>query len=158
MIDIKNVTTDNYFPVSLEITAPIYWWIQTGIIVDTIQLPDKFRREQFSIEELSEDFIYKSYSGEDDELVPIGVPKWHIDLTLDYLNYYLDEYNKFKSQTATDHLIKLLPSCYNHTCTITLYQSELENLINDWEHSSMEEWKQFVDYAKKLPQWYHLWD
>lgn len=148
--------------VHADITAPLYWWkefdtYRYGVEKDSCSTmhmihSKEFTREDFSVEHL----ISHSWSEADNfnKTVPMDV----VDMTVKMLNECRMHYMFAKEQGDSARMkmfwwqmIQLLPSTYNQKRTVMMSYEALANMCYWRKNHKLDEWRQFVEWAKGLP-------
>ena len=161
-------------PVSLYITAPLYWWkefdtYKVGTVANSCSTMHKIHSKEFTLEDFScEQLIDMSdlgYPNVDDITVnvdelpivlswggynvysPIGI----LMLIIDMLNKCRKLYLETKDKQYWWQMIQLLPSSYNQKRTVMLNYEVLANIYHDRKNHKLDEWREFCEWIKTLP-------
>lgn len=139
--------------VSIDITAPIYFWKETdlyksGIVTTTNNILNKpITKDSFEIYDIAWDlpvFNMEPYR-HDDLISDIWVDIIHTCETL------RKRYNESKDERYWKELIRILPEGFLQTKTWIGNYGVLRNIFSQRKDSHMTEWKAFCGWIKKLP-------
>lgn len=160
--------------VYVDITAPLYWWkefdtYKVGTVADSCSTMHKIAAKEFTLDDFSHEHLidyYQYYCNEVEGPVINDAP--HIScgglqllqLTINVLNYYRNEYNiasdKLKRTDLTEaerkhtlaqqklywwQMIQLLPSSYNQRRTVMLNYEVLANIYKSRKDHKLDEWR-----------------
>jgi len=73
------------------------------------------------------------------------------DMFVNDLEWFRKKYNETKDQRYWKELIRLLPSSWLQTRTVTLNYEILRNIYSQRKTHRLTEWHQFCDWVKTLP-------
>ena len=134
-----------------DITAPRFWW----------QEFDTYRN---GVEKVSCSTMHKLVSRllmpEDFEGVvhPETGEEWLNSETIEvigWLNYKIDDYkaetDPEKKKYIWEQIVHLLPQSYLQKRTVMMSYAALRNIVRQREGHKLPQWKQFIDWAKGLP-------
>lgn len=130
--------------VSVDITAPLYWWKQfdtykIGITPNSCstmhKIHDKeFTLDDFSVEHLNDDVLNKPFKD-----------------IISCLNFFRQLYIQDHSKDNWWQMIQLLPSSYNQKRTVTMNYENLLNIYETRRNHKLDEWKDFCKWIERLP-------
>lgn len=136
-----------------DITAPLYWWkefdtYKVGTVTNSCSTMHKIHAKEFTIDDFSHEHLI------DTSL---------FEAVINELNIYRNIYNNYNSQTDEYkaefskkdiwwQMIQLLPSSYNQKRTVMLNYEVLNNIYTSRRNHKLDEWHDFCDWAKTLPQ------
>lgn len=129
--------------VSLDITAPLYWWkefdtYKVGITADSCSTMHTiaargFTREDFSLEHL--------------DACNLSL----MDMVIDILNLSRSKYMETQNKSDWWQLIQLLPSSYNQRRTVTMNYENVFSIIRQRTGHKLDEWNELVTVFLELP-------
>lgn len=144
--------------VSMDITAPIYWWKQmdtykvatTGNSTSTMHklVSKEFTKEDFSFDSdlndliLFDDNCYEGYNVEFDNVILE---------TIEILNELRQKYLKTKDKRYWRALIQILPESYNQMRTWTGDYDTLRRIFFERQNHKLDEWFTFCSLITTLP-------
>lgn len=130
--------------VSVDITAPLYWWKQfdtykIGITSNSCstmhKIQDKeFTLDDFSVEHLNDDVLNKPFKD-----------------IISCLNFFRQLYIQDHDKDNWWQMIQLLPSSYNQKRTVTMNYENLLNIYETRRNHKLDEWKDFCKWIERLP-------
>lgn len=130
--------------VSVDITAPLYWWKQfdtykIGITPNSCstmhKIQDKeFTLDDFSVEHLNDDVLNKPFKD-----------------IISCLNFFRQLYIQDHDKDNWWQMIQLLPSSYNQKRTVTMNYENLLNIYETRRNHKLDEWKDFCKWIERLP-------
>ena len=136
---------DNIF-VSVDITAPLYWWREVGIIISVSDILHKFVSTPITIDCFE--------MGDFQNVDTWGSANCHgtWDLVTFSCEGLRQKYNETKDERYCKELIRLLPSSWLHTRTITMSYENILTMVNQEKNHQLTEWQvDFMNWAKSLP-------
>lgn len=138
-------------PVYVRITAPLYWWkeFDTYNVTKLLQYDAKITEKEFTLEDFSVEHL-ETIARFDDDGEP-HQPYMLIKSVIDCLNACRKTYLETKSKTDWWQMIQLIPSSYNQTRNVMLDYEVLKSIYRQQEDISVDEWKDFCRWIKKLP-------
>lgn len=148
-----NVDFMKLITVTLDITAPLYWWLEFDNIVRTSYstthkiIDKKFTDEDFSTDNLFCDGCIKNPDG-------LFLKCDNHDLmkdTIKHLNFCLELYQKYDDKKYWYQIIQLLPISYNQKRTIKLDYSSLLDSYKFTDKCKLDEWFDFYKWIETLP-------
>ena len=141
--------------VSMDITAPLYWWkqfdkYQIGVTTNSestmhtlIKEPitaDDFSYESFEVPDYtSESYAYYAYS--------TGYIRCVANLCEELRQVYLAT----KDPRVWRLLIQVLPEGYNQRRTVTMNYENILTIVKQRSGHRLQEWQDFIDELKRLP-------
>lgn len=140
---VEHRTYARMIQVSMDITAPLYWWKEmdrytVGKSQVSCSTMHKIQEKEFTLDDFSHEHLKVN-------------PKLTLDIVIDMLNVYRDEYIKSKDKDDWWQMIQLLPSSYNQRRTICMSYETVFKIINERTGHKLDEWIEFVDCLKELP-------
>ena len=129
--------------VSMDITAPLYWWKETdqykvGTTTNSCSTMHTIHKKEFELDDFSTEHLN-------------DFNKRHFKDTIDLLNANRDQYLNTKNKDDWWQLIQLLPSSYNQRRTITMNYENVVTMIKQRSGHKLDEWNNFVEILKELP-------
>ncbi|MBQ7266079.1 MAG: hypothetical protein IJS61_08280 [Firmicutes bacterium] len=134
--------------VSLDITAPIYWWkeydtYKVGTVANSTSTMHKihskpFERGDFSCEKMTAPALSC------------------LDETIKVLEKLRLEYIESKDKELWYSIIQLLPSSYNQKRTCTFSYENAFAMYKARKEHKLEEWREFCEELKALPYFYEF--
>ena len=148
--------------VYMDITAPLYWWkefdtYKVGTVANSCSTMHKIAAKEFTLDDFSRDHLY------DDERVFEGMyysvkagpqaltAKDTLEIIIDALNNYREQYLVTKDKSDWWQMIQLLPSSYNQKRTVMLNYEVLANIYAARKDHKLNEWRTFCDMCHTLP-------
>jgi len=136
--------------VSVDITAPLYWWkefdtYKVGTTANSTSTMHKVMAAPFTLDMFEWDDFAPEDFGRKEAIMQIWIDNLSILNSL--REVYLDTQEKFWWK----ELIRLLPSSWLQTRTITM---DYENLLSMYYHRrnhKLTEWHQYCDWIETLP-------
>ena len=134
--------------VSMDITAPLYWWKQAdqyriNVTTNSCSTMHTIHKKKFELE----DFSYDNMG-----LLGEGLLKVTIENLNDLREKYINEKdNPLLKKDYWNTMIKLLPSSYNQRRTITMNYENVVNIIKQRTGHKLAEWDMFVAILWDLP-------
>jgi hypothetical protein len=127
--------------VSFDLTLPFYVWkefdtYKIGTVANSCSTMHKIAAKEFT----RGDFSYEHLSEPALKL---------LDQTIDYLNYYRDEFLRTKNKETWWQLIQLLPSSYNQKRTVTMTYENVITIIRQRTNHKLDEWNEFIEILKE---------
>lgn len=129
--------------VSMDITAPLYWWKE----MDTYKIGTTANSTSTMHTLRKRDLTLEDFSAED--MLPAA--KMNLEGTIDIINLYRNEYIKTCEKKYWYQMIKLLPTSYNQTRTVTMNYENVVNMIRQRQNHKLPEWLDFVEVLRGLP-------
>lgn len=137
--------------VYVDITAPLYWWkefdtYKVGTVANSCSTMHKIHAKKFTLDDFSHEHLMgeKEYWDVDE---PIGI----LNIIIDALNSYRDDFIETKDKDFWWQMIQLLPSSYNQKRTLMLNYEVLVGMYRDRKNHKLDEWHTFCDWIKSLP-------
>ncbi len=129
--------------VSLDITAPIYWWkefdtYKVGTVANSTSTMHKITSAPFDLAQFSCDHM-------DEETLDV------MRLVLAHLEKLRLKYLETKDKEVWYHIIQLLPSNYNQMRTVTMNYENLIGIYHSRKNHKLEEWHTFCHVVSSLP-------
>ena len=129
--------------VSLDITAPLYWWkefdtYKIGIVSNSCSTMHKIAAKEFELDDFSHEHL-------------CGASIDNLEMLIDWLNDCRKSYVEQKHKEDWWQLIQLLPSSYNQKRTITMNYENVITIIKQRTGHKLDEWKTLIDELKTLP-------
>lgn len=138
--------------VSFDITAPLYFFkefdtYKVGTTSNSCSTMHKIHSKEFTLEDFSHEHLFGNPDERDvDEAIGI------LNLTIDMLNRYREEYIRTKDKDIWWQLIQLLPSSYNQRRTITMSYENVVNILKQRSNHKLDEWRDFCEIMRsELP-------
>lgn len=142
--------------VSVDITAPLYWWkefdtYKVGTVANSTSTMHKIMSKEFSLDMFEVDFTNLP----SDLNVDIFADAWLSNL--DYLNRLRNTYLALKDTQPTlakwywKELIRLLPSAWLQTRTITMNYENLLSMYYHRRNHKLTEWHDYCAWIESLP-------
>ncbi len=130
--------------VSVDITAPIYWWkeydtYKVATVANSTSTMHKITAKPFTLDDFSHDHM----TPDTEEFMRKVVDKLE-EIRIRYVN-------GGKNKDDWYDLIQLLPSSYNQMRTCTLNYETLVNIYHARKDHKLAEWHSFCDWIKTLP-------
>lgn len=143
-----------YIVVYVDITAPIYWWIEfdtyrTGVTPNPMDIEmnststmHKIHAKEFTLEDFSHDRL-----GEDSLSV--------LQFTIDHLNKARDVYLETKDKDHWWQMIQLLPNSYHYRRTVMTNYEVLAHIYKSRKNHKLDEWAEHDNIdTKTLKRFY----
>ena len=135
--------------VSMDITAPLYWWkefdtYKVGTTANSCSTMHKLMAKPFDIFDFSVDQM-----NNDAKAMMLKV--------IGFLNVQREMYLKSKdnhlqgSKEFWWNIIQMLPSSYNQKRTVTMNYENAASMISQRTGHKLEEWRVFVEHLQELP-------
>lgn len=142
--------------VSLDITAPLYWWkefdtYKVGTVANSCSTMHKIAAKEFTFDDFSHEKLINSACMEIQEQHIRLSPIQTLATTIECLNSYRDLYLQTKDKKYWWQMIQLLPSSYNQKRTIMLSYEVLANIYKSRRHHKLDEWHTLCDWIEGLP-------
>ena len=137
--------------VYVDITAPLYWWkefdtYKVGTVANSCSTMHKIHAKEFTLDDFSHEHLYGNREERNvDE--PIGI----LNMVIDTLNLYCEDFINYKDKDLWWQMIQLLPSSYNQKRTLMLNYEVLVGMYRDRKNHKLDEWHTFCDWVKSLP-------
>lgn len=148
--------------VSIDITAPLYFWkefdtYKIGTVANSTSTMHKLAstpitKDCFEMGDFNSDMMLY----ENDPYNPDIYLSEFWEMLINDLEHLRKEYNETKNQKYWKELVRLLPSGWLQTRTVTLNYEILRNIYKQRKHHRLIEWHQFCDWVKTLPYAYEL--
>lgn len=129
--------------VSMDITAPLYWWKE----FDTYKIGTTANSTSTMHTLHKRDLTLGDFSAED----MLSAAKMNLEGTIDMINHYRNEYINTGEKKYWYQMIKLLPTSYNQTRTVTMNYENVVNMIRQRNNHKLSEWVEFVEILRGLP-------
>lgn len=137
--------------VTLDITAPLYWWSEfdtcvVDMIAQSYSLTHQIQAKEFTLNDFSTEHLLENvvqYNG----YVPTAV----LTCVIGTLNEFRKLYLESKNKVYWWQMIQLLPSSYNQYRTVQLNYAVLRDIYSVRRNYKLDEWRTFCDWVKKLP-------
>lgn len=129
--------------VTADITAPFYWWkeydtYKVGTVASSCSTMHKIHSKEFTLDDFSHEHLH-----------PEALKT--LDVTICALNFYREQFLRFKDKEWWWHLIQLLPSSYNQRRTVQLNYEVLRGQYKWRKDHKLDEWHAYCDWALTLP-------
>ena len=129
--------------VSVDITAPLYWWkeydtYKVGTVANSTSTMHKIHSKEFSRDDFS-----------CDRMSPKALDC--LDQVIATLEETRIAFNETKERAYWDDMIQLLPSSYNQTRTCTMNYENLINMYYARRNHKLPEWHEFCSWIENLP-------
>jgi hypothetical protein len=138
--------------VTCDITAPLYWWkeydtYKVGTVRDSCSTMHKIHAKEFTLD----DFSHEHLIGYDNETRDIDEPLGILNIVIDALNVYRNDYLDCNDKSIWWQMIQLLPSSYNQKATVQLNYAVLRNMYHSRKNHKLDEWHKFCHWIESLP-------
>ena len=147
--------------VYMDITAPLYWWkefdtYKVGTVANSCSTMHKIAAKEFTLDDFSRDHLYDSDIFEHKYYSVKAGPqeltaKDTLEIIIDALNNYREQYLVTKDKSDWWQMIQLLPSSYNQKRTVMLNYEVLANIYAARKDHKLNEWRTFCDMCHTLP-------
>lgn len=146
--------------VSLDITAPLYWWkefdtYKVGTVANSCSTMHKIAAKEFTEDDFSHEHLLDVTTSKDNESVHLdGIYRTSRGVLLnmiDCLNHFRKLYLKTKDKKYWWQMIQLLPTSYNQKRTIMLSYEVLANIYKSRRNHKLDEWHTLCDWIESLP-------
>ena len=129
--------------VSVDITAPIYWWkefdtYKVGTTANSTSTRHRIHSKDFSRDDFSTDHMTEGALGA-------------LDNMISFLEESRIKFTETKDKKYWYDIIQLLPSSYNQMRTVTLNYENLINMYYARRSHKLDEWHTFCDWIRSLP-------
>ena len=125
--------------VSVDITAPLYWWKEFGTVANSTSTMHKIHAKSFERVDFSHDRLDEG-----------GLAM--LDATIAYLESERQKFLADKTDRQSWHnMIQMLPSSYNQMRTVTLNYENLINMYYARKSHKLAEWHTLCDWILSLP-------
>lgn len=181
---LRNAGTDHrkfmrMITVYADITAPLYWWkefdtYKVGTVANSCSTMHKIHAKEFTLEDFSHEHLITRLDDVCDWDIAAGPesvssPFDILNIVVDALNRYREQYLKTKDKKYWWQMIQLLPSSYNQKRTVMLNYEVLANIYKSRKNHKLDEWSEnhidvdgndmspglgmagFCDWIKTLP-------
>ena len=181
---LRNAGTDHrkfmrMITVYADITAPLYWWkefdtYKVGTVANSCSTMHKIHTKEFTLEDFSHEHLITRLDDVCDWDIAAGPesvssPFDILNIVVDALNRYREQYLKTKDKKYWWQMIQLLPSSYNQKRTVMLNYEVLANIYKSRKNHKLDEWSEnhidvdgndmspglgmagFCDWIKTLP-------
>ncbi len=134
-----------------DITAPLYWWkefdaYKVGTVANSCSTMHKIHAKEFTLDDFSHEHLYGDREERNvDE--PIGI----LNMVIDTLNLYREDFVNYKDKDFWWQMIQLLPSSYNQKRTVQLNYAVLRNMYHSRRNHKLDEWHTFCEWVETLP-------
>lgn len=130
--------------VYVDIEAPLYWWkefdtYKIGTVANSCSTMHKIHAKEFTLADFSHEKLYPHVT--DNILKP----------TIQWLNYYRDQYNMSKNKRDWEQMIQMLPTSYNQLRTIELNYEVLTDIYHSRLTHKLDEWHEVCRWIESLP-------
>lgn len=137
--------------VSMDITAPLYWWkefdtYKVGTVANSCSTMHTIAKKEFTLDDFSHEHLFG-----DAEVYDVDEPIGILNLIIETLNTWREEYLNSKDKSYWWQLIQLLPSSYNQRRTITMNYENVVTIIKQRTGHKLDEWKELIKELKELP-------
>lgn len=142
---LANAGTDHgkflrFITVTCDVNAPLYWWkeadtYKVGTVRDSCSTMHKIHSKEFTVDDFSHEKLFDKT----------------IDIVVESLNHYREEYLETSDKRWWYQMIQLLPSSYNQKATLLLNYAVLKNMYHSRKNHKLEEWHTFCDWIESLP-------
>ena len=138
--------------VSMDITAPLYWWkefdtYKVGTVANSCSTMHTIHKKEFTLDDFSHEHLFGYNNGTHDIDEPLGI----LNIIIDTLNEWREEYIKNKDKEEWWQLIQLLPTSYNQKRTVTMNYENVVTIIRQRTGHKLDEWNDFIRILKELP-------
>lgn len=145
----------------VDITAPLYWWkefdtYKVGTVANSCSTMHKIHEKEFTLDDFSHEHLYFNPVLCNIKNTIAVLNKWR---TL--FNYTDEEREEYFNQNGHPivlsekdcwwQMIQLLPSSYNQTRSVMLNYEVLANICEYRRGHKLDEWRDFIEWAKELP-------
>lgn len=133
--------------VSMNITAPLYWWkefdtYKVGITANSCSTRHTIMNKEFTIGDFSHDNM-------------LTITKEYLEVIILHLNGLKSLYFKTEDPERKKKywysIIQLLPSSYNQLRTVTMSYENLRNIYEQRKSHKLDEWRDFCSVIEFLP-------
>lgn len=137
--------------VSVDVTAPLYWWkefstYKIGTVANSTSTMHKLARRPITID----CFEMSDFQNVDTWGSANCHGTW--DLVIFACEGLRQKYNETKDKRYWKELIRLLPSSWLQTRTVTMSYENILSMVNQRNNHKLTEWTiHFMDWAKTLP-------
>lgn len=155
MIKVENLVFLGKNIVTVDITAPLYWWEDfdscgIGKVVKRDSVKEKILLKDFE----EEDFSFENnFFSEDFKSELLECLNEHRDVFLNYEKYI--ETRRLKSSISKEEvfssLIRVLPFSYNQKRSVMMSSENVFYVIEMQKKNEMKEWKVLIKELKNLP-------
>lgn len=165
---LRNTGTDHrkfmrMITVYADITAPLYWWkefdtYKVGTVANGCSTMHKIHAKEFTLEDFSHEHLitrlddvcnWDIAAGPESVSSPFDI----LNIVVDALNMYREQYLKTKDKKYWWQMIQLLPSSYNQKRTVMMNYEVLANIYKSRKEHKLNEWRDFCKWIETLP--YH---
>lgn len=138
--------------VSMDITAPLYWWkefdtYKVGTVANSCSTMHTIHKKEFTLDDFSHEHLFGYNNDTHDIDEPLGI----LNIIIDTLNEWREEYIKNKDKEEWWQLIQLLPTSYNQKRTVTMNYENVVTIIRQRTGHKLDEWNDFIKILKELP-------
>lgn len=152
---LRNAGTDHrkfmrMITVYVDITAPLYWWkefdtYKVGTVANSCSTMHKIHAKEFTLEDFSHEHLITRLDDVCDWDIAAGPesvssPFDILNIVVDALNMYREQYLKTKDKKYWLQMIQLLPSSYNQKRTVMLNYEVLANIYKSRKNHKLDEW------------------
>ena len=144
--------------VTCDITAPLYWWkefdtYKVGTVANSCSTMHKIHAKEFTLDDFSCEHLWGEREDRDvDE--PIGI----MNIVIDALNTYREDFLETKDKLYWWQMIQLLPSSYNQRRTIQLNYQVLKQMYFARRNHKLDEWRTLCEWIERLPYFKEICD
>ena len=140
--------TDSF--VSVDITAPLYWWkefstYKIGTVANSTSTMHKIHSKPFELSDFSTDKMVDSAKDCMNEILVVLE-----NLRQDFIS------DKTSNKDAWYSIIQLLPESYNQKRTVTLNYENAISMYYSRRNHKLSEWHVFCDWILDLPYFKEL--
>jgi hypothetical protein len=134
-----------------DITAPLYWWkeydtYKVGTVANSCSTMHKIHAKEFTLDDFSHEHLWGEKEDRNiDE--PIGI----LNIVIDALNQYREDFIETKDKDFWHQMIQLLPTSYNQKRTVQLNYAVLRNMYHSRKNHKLDEWRTFCEWVETLP-------
>lgn len=160
--------------VYVDITAPIYWWIEfdtrkVGRVIHSCPPVSRLMDREFTLDDFSCERLVDEKDGwvRDEKGRLWCSARTHMETTINLLNAYRYQYLKTKDKKYWYQMIQLLPNSYNlrqavmlsYDALADIYKSRKDHVLDEWasheptwEFDVQRPWQYgFCDWIEDLP-------
>ena len=137
-----------------DIEAPRYWWQEFDTYRNGVEKVSCSTMHKLTSREITED---------DFEYEKSNIRAGHqIKMHTVILNNLIRAYNTTDAKEAKEeiwrNLIQVLPQSYIQKRTVMMSYAALRNIVRQREGHKLREWKFFIDWARRLPESWMIFD
>lgn len=137
-----------------DIEAPRYWWQEFDTYRNGVEKVSCSTMHKLTSREMVEDDFEFERSN------PLSLRRTKANVAI--LNNLIRAYNTTDSKEAKEEiwrsLIQNLPQSYIQKRTVMMSYAALRNIVRQREGHKLREWKFFIDWARRLPESWMIFD